>query len=817
LHAQEWVEDLPDTANFFQLRDAFNAYWGGRPLAEPGREDEENSEYMKFRRWENFMRTRVDENGHFPNGQLLREWERTKTQRTADASSASATASWTFTGPATMPGNGGGMGRLNTIEFEPGNSNVIYVGSASGGLWKSIDGGTTWSTSTDQLVNLGIADIAIDPTDVNTIYIATGDGCGYEVPYFWGGTYSAGVLKSTDGGSTWNTTGLSFQVTGANIIQRLQIIPSSPNILIAAARDGIHRSTDAGVTWTLVSGAHVTDMELNPADPTVLYAAGNAAIFRSADMGATWAQIPGIYGDFIRTSLGVTPADPNIVYAFSENGDLFKSTDAGFSYSLVPGSPTSVSLFYGYYDLAFAVSPGTSSILIAGGLEVMGSTDGGLTWAPMANWYGWPGTDYVHADNHDISFKPGNPTTFFACTDGGLFKTGNFGGSWSDLSSGIQVSQLYRIGISQSDSAFFYAGAQDNGVIRKNTAGWDVVIMADGMESVINPVNSSHALSSQQNGWLSITTDGGDNWNSVMPSNTGEWTIPLVMDQTNPNIVYAGYETIYKSTDGGFTFTPLPFFLTGTQSLTWITVAPSNPNIIYAGNDTEAHISSDGGLTWTDISAGLPVTNSYLTRLAISGTDPQTAWITLAGYSAGNKVFKTTDGGASWTNISGTLPNIPVNCIIYHNGSNDDVFIGTDFGVYYRNASMTDWASFTTGLPNVIVHDLEIHNSSNTLIAATYGRGVWQTPLPFTVGQVSQEQAPLLFAYPNPAEDKLTVETKSREAVIELCDLRGRVVLTENAAGRERVSMDVSALANGLYFVRIKGDSAAALKVAVRH
>ena len=318
-----------------------------------------------------------------------------------------------------------GVGRINNVTFDPNNDNILWVGSPSGGLWKSIDGGLSWTSNTDLLPNLGVSDIAIDPTNKNIMYIITGDRDSDD-------TYAYGLMKSTDGGSTWNTTGLSFNVNSAYRGNRILIHPNNTNILLVSTRKSGYgetfRSTDGGENWDMVlQGPNLISMEFNTSNPNIIYGVttGTSKFYRSNDNGISWenmtyeAGLPNSGNS--RAVVAVTPANSNVVYILYSSGNggfggLYKSTDGGYNFTLQSDSPNILSWEVngsgtdgqGTYDLALAVSPINENIVFTGGINIWKSVNGGVNWDISSHWYGNGGTEYVHADQHMLKYNPSN-------------------------------------------------------------------------------------------------------------------------------------------------------------------------------------------------------------------------------------------------------------------------------------------------------------------------------------------------------------------------------------------------------------------------
>ena len=267
-----------------------------------------------------------------------------------------------------MPINWNGIGRINCIVINPLDTNTLYIGSACGGVHISHDGGATWTSNTDNFPSLSIAAIAVNPIHPDTLYAATGDGYGYvDDGYntFWGGLYSAGVMKSTDGGNTWSTTGLSFIQTSREIVQRLVINPNNPDVLLAATTNGIWQTKDGGATWGHVYSAdHVYDILFYAGNPNVAYAVNNADLLISNDGGTTWTTLYASINSGDRASLAVSPAAPNDIWVLDANNDLLWSHNNGASFYTMT-SPRDTANFYGYYDRILAVSPTDSMYVLA--------------------------------------------------------------------------------------------------------------------------------------------------------------------------------------------------------------------------------------------------------------------------------------------------------------------------------------------------------------------------------------------------------------------------------------------------------------------
>ncbi len=730
-------------ASFHDIKQAFENFWEGKEV-------KKGKGYKQFRRWEYFMSRRVNAEGFLPLDIIAAELENVQAMK-KNQQKGMASGNWVPLGPTLVPNNGlsypaAGIGRVNCIRFDPQNPNIIWVGTPGGGLWKSGNGGTSWTSNTDQFTNLGISDIAIHPANSQIMYIATGDADA-------GDTYSYGVLKSTDAGQTFSATGLSFAVNNGVRIARILIDPVNPDILIAATNSGIYRTANAGTSWSNVQSGNFYDLEFKPGDNQTVYASTylnggtTGSVYRSVNNGSTWARITnGLpVSDVIRIALAVSEQNPNVVYALAGNATdygykgLYKSTNSGTSFTLVHSSPNILtheedgtgSGGQAWYDLAIAASPLDANTVYVGGVNVWKSTNGGSTFTITGHWYagGAGNIPFIHADQHALEFQPGT-STIFSGNDGGIRKSTNAGGLWNDLSNGLQIMQFYRLSNSHTNANIIAAGAQDNGTHRMNNGSWAVVYGGDGMECIIDYTNANIMYATYQYGNLARSTNGGASFSSIVPAGAGDgaWVTPYVIHPISNTTLYAGYNDIYKTTNSGSGWTMVYSNPNGSTKFESMAISKSNPDVVYAGTYNKLYKTTNAGTNWTDVTSGLPVSSTSITYIAISATDANKVWVTFSGYNAANKVFYSANGGSSWTNVSSGLPNLPVNCIVYEDGSADALYAGTDVGVYYKDNSQA-WTMFASGLPNVIVNELEIHYPTSKIRAATYGRGIWESDL----------------------------------------------------------------------------------------
>ena len=728
LHAQEWMEQLQDGhTNVRTVQESFHSAWGDR-------EYERGKGYKVFKRWEWFWEQRTWPTGERPDPSVHAH-ALTQLRGMLPLPQAKS-ASWLPLGPYSWQSisYNPGAGRVNCVAQDPNDPNTVFVGTPSGGLWKSTDDGGTWTALITDLPTLAIGGIVIDHTNSNVVYCGTGDGDGNDA-------YSIGVLKSIDGGATWNATGLDWSLSQTRTVRKLIMHPSDANTLFCAANNGLWKTTDAGASWTLVHVDGTRDVEFEPGDPTVMYACGKGFL-RSDDSGNTFTSIAAglpLVVDVNRMSIAVSPADPQVVFALCGREDdggykgLYRSTDGGLTFTLRSNSPN----IFGYdqagqdsggqsrYDMALAVDPANALIVYAAGINVWKSTNAGTTWSIVSHWTHPSAVGYTHADVHCLEMIG---TKIWCGSDGGVFQSTNAGADWNDRSTGLNIMQFYRMGGSELQTDLVMAGAQDNGSNMLEGGIWTHVNGADGMEAAVDPSDINIRYCTSQNGSIRRSDDGGQNFNGISwgISEDGAWVTPYIIDPNDPATLVAGYNNVWISNDRGDNWTSVSGFGLN-ETIRTLEVAPSNSDHIVIWRNGELRRSTTGGAPWSIISADLP--ELQVTSIAFDPTDSLTFYVALSGYMDGEKVYMTSDGGSSWTNITINLPNAPVNSIVYHAGSDDGLYVGTDMGVFYTDNTLGNWQPYGQGMPAVIVMELEINYATNKLRAATYGRGLWETPL----------------------------------------------------------------------------------------
>ncbi len=736
-----WIQMMQDPdANFFQTQRAFELYWKDRTITK-------GCGWKPFKRWESYMQTRVSPSGEKPAPDAVFNAYNTYMQQ--HDQSTSLNGNWISQGPVAIPMAKGyqGLGRINAIAFHPSDPNTIYIGAPSGGLWVTTQGGNNWTTNTDILPTLGVSAIVINPSDPQIMYIGTGDRDAGDAP-------GIGVMKSTDGGITWN---LSNSGMGNRTVGKMIIDTESPDIVYAATSGGIYKSVDGGANWTMKISGNFKDLVFKPGDQSTLYATADAKFYRSVNHGESWTQITSGIPGAARGVIGVSPANPNVVYFLLAKGDngyqgVYRSTDGGLNFTERSTSPNimdwscdgSGSGGQAWYDLCIAVDPLNADIIYAGGVDIWKSTNGGTNWQISGHWYGGCGVPAVHADQHVFEVNPLN-NRIYVGNDGGIYYTENNGTNWPEISSGLVISQTYKLGQSATVDDRVVNGYQDNGTSLFDNGVWYAIGGGDGMECAIDYTN--HMVSYTTVYYGSIDRHYGTNNQGAIAGNgvngideEGAWVTPFILDAKDPNTMFIGYKNVWRSRNiknqstSGVKWTKISTINTGNLSV--LEQSPVNTDLLYASAGSSLYLCINAQAeapAWANISSFLP-SASDITDLEAHPFEENTLYMTMSN----NKVYKSTDRAVSWTEITGSLPNIHISNIEYYKNSQEGLYLGTDAGVFYKDQSMTDWIPFNNGMPaNARVTEIEIFydsvNVANDRVkASTYGRGLWKSDMYFT-------------------------------------------------------------------------------------
>ena len=741
-HAQNWMRDMHDPrVNFFTVQQEFNDWWaihGHDIVSHPGGAEGEVSEKWKlYKRWEqNMLPLMVGTNGVRMGAPDAAERD-FYNQRRAQQNHRSG-ATWSYIGTSMSFNDGQSdsvTGRVNCVRFDPVNPSIVYCGTPTGGVWKSVDFGKNWQLlNTDNLPQIGVSDIAVNPQNTNTIYIATGDIANAECQ-------SIGVLKSTDGGQTWDTCGLNFTVSQGVLMARLIMSPLDTNTLFAATSAGAYKTVDGGITWVRITAAiNLTGMEFNPLNPNTVYAWGYQ-LYKSFDAGATWQKLMTGLPDSANSGgfgVGLTPADTSCIYVLASDTSIpsltdmpyegvYRSLNGGASFTRQSTNPDQTGT-QGTYDLAVGVSPTNRNIVFIGAVNMNYSTNGGVTWKVP--------TVPTHVDHHDIRFFHNSADTLFSANDGGLFISTDTGATWKSLNNGMHIGEIYNISSGSRTKYLYMTGRQDEGTLLQDTSSEQLVSGGDGLECIIDPLNENHLIGSLEEGIIGSTYGGAQgsvniivyNWSSGV-NGFGAWNTPFVLQNGSSDIMYVAKDYVYKSTDGGATWGTLhSLVLPPTDNLYQLmAIAPGNPDYIYVATYYHLYRSTDGGTTFTNITGSI---HGVFTSLAVSPANPSEIWVGVS--STTPFLLKSVDAGSHFasfaTGLPATHPFYPKS-IAPVRDSKDALYVSlaNAGGVYYIDSTLSSWQPFNSGLPNVTVDQIEIDYCANKIRAATYGRDVWES------------------------------------------------------------------------------------------
>ncbi len=670
-----------------------------------------------------------------------------------------SSATWIQRGPTNIGG------RITDIAVHPLDSDIVYAGAAEGGVLRSVDAGQTWTPLFDDQLAISIGAIAIDPVNPDVIYVGTGEvnPGGGSVAY--GG---AGLFRSSDQGDTWELIGLE----DSGSIGRIRIDPTDPDRIFVAVMGflwetnpdrGVYRTTNRGTTWERVlfvdSETGCVDLIMRPDDPDVLYAAmwerlrqpeyydyggPGCAVYRTTDGGDTWAQVagglrtPSVDGG--RIGLSLCALQPDVMHAVYADrigyfDGLYRSTDGGFTWSQTnDGTLSNAFASYGWWFGNVRTHPVNPDTIFVLGLGFYRSTNGGSSYS---------GADGgMHVDHHGLDFGPGPNPVIYEGNDGGVYRSTNGGTAWTKLGD-LPVTQVYRVALDASNVSARYLGAQDNGTCRTltgDTDNWVMIFGGDGFQPLVHPTNSSHIWAQYQYGNLRFSSNGGSSWSNatggINPSDRRNWNSPLIQDPTDADRRYLGTDKVYWSASNT-SWTAISPDLTGgphlgnsgqvSGTLTTLAVSSLDGDVIWAGSDDGyVQVSTNGGGTWTDVSAVLPV--RWVTSVRADPFSPETAYVTISGFRWAEPlphVFRTTDLGANWEAIAGNLPEAPANDFLADPNHAWRYFVATDVGVYESWNGGISWSAMGAGLPNVVVTSLALDPGNQELFAGTYGRSVF--------------------------------------------------------------------------------------------
>jgi len=768
---------------------------------------------------------------------LASQWKREKTENRSFGSP------WEFVGPV----NTGG--RITDIEIPIDQAETYYVGSASGGIFKTTNAGGSWVPIFDDQEMLSIGDIEISKNNTDVVWVGTGEvnAGGGSLAYDGDGVY-----RSSDAGLTWESKGL----LEVGSVGKVLIDPNDENTVFVGAmgplfRDdtnrGVYRTTDGGTTWTQVLFVSditgVIDMANHPSNSDIIYAAtwervrrpemnsyggATSGLYRSTDGGDNWTELtsglPSSPSQKGRISIDISQSNPNVLYsryadAVGNIQGVYRSADGGNTWTTMNSGGLNNIGFHWWFRGIY-IDPTDENTIYNVDFEVEKSTDGGATW--------FGAFQNAHVDQHALAFNASTPGQVLLGNDGGLYVSNNDGASFTkDLT--LPITQFYRIYVDPNNSNKIYGGAQDNNTIRTQSGSaddWQAIYGGDGFQPLVENGNTNVIYALSQRGNLGKSTNNGASFNGATNGISGgdrnNWDTPIAFDPNNAQTLYYGTQRLYKTTNAAGNWTAISNDLTNGSgggnltfgTITSIDVSPFDSDLIYVGtDDSNVWVTQDGGTNWTSISAALP--NRWVTRVNASIVDQGTVYATFSGYRYGEdlgNIFESNDFGATWTDITGDLPDGPVNDV--EESPWAGLFVATDFGVMHYQGGAT-WEVWGPNLPNVVVADIHYDEDGSYLYAGTYGRSIYKS----YVGELGVNDLldAEIVVYPNPATDIVNVQLKEGAGIrLELYDTNGRkvdAVISETT----NASLNVGSLPSGVYYIKvIQGDRTANKKLIVK-
>ncbi len=736
-----WIKNLEVPIDkkilFEDIVYAGNAYWETRDKNAKG------SGYKPFKRWEAYWQNFVDENGYLPSSQQLWDaWLKKKGSSQMRISTQFATdeSNWISVGPTDFLNRSTSylnLGRVNCITPHPTNPDIVYVGTPSGGIWKSTDAGLTYAALSDMLPQIGVSSIAIDHSNPQIIYIATGDDDA-------GDSYSVGIWKSFNGGYTWTQTAMNPNNSPSRIYE-LEMNQSNPNILWAATNDGLFKTNNGGITWSLSQSGAFQGVKQKPDDSSTIYAITDSSFFKSTDGGDSFTSSSfGLPRNSARMVMDVTKANNSLVYILASTNSyefegLYKSFDEGNTFVKMNNTTDIYESSQAWYDLAFAVSDTNENELYSGVLNIWKSNDGGDSFVKLNEWFSRNET-YTHADIHFLKFYNNE---LYVGSDGGFFKSSNQGTTFSDMTANMAIGQFYRVSVSKQNANKIAGGTQDNGGFAYFNQ-WNSYHGGDGMESVIDPNDDNLYYGFMQLGQTLFVNEnsGMSNTTGYSGPTDGNWITPLNINSESE--VFAGYDRLYQFENNNFT----PISSSFGTNIDVIELDPINSDIIYVATNEVLYKSSDHGVNFTNLGS-FP---NNLTSIEVNNNDNNVLYVTTRGSSG--KVYQSVNQGSSFSDISGNLPPVVKNVIKHQPDTPQNVlYLGTSLGVFRYDDNTNDWFIFENNLPNTSVTDLSINVPENQIIASTYGRGVWRS----TMGSTALAENDIkLLAIQSPSNDAIS-------------------------------------------------------------
>ncbi|MDQ3379559.1 MAG: hypothetical protein M3546_04455 [Actinomycetota bacterium] len=630
-------------------------------------------------------------------------------------------------GPGSRPSV---AGRLAAVAVDPGNAAHILIGAAGGGVWETMDTGATWEPRTDNQPSLAIGAIAFDPTNLSIVYAGTGEGNFYA-------RLGSGLLRSTDGGTTWAVHATSPFVSAG--FYALVVDSLNSNHLLAATTLGLYESTNGGTTWTQRRSVRTWDISMHPpvagdaSSTQEVLAACQDGLFRSTNGGTAWIAValPGTPASgYSRLAVRHAPSDGDVAIAFAAgvngSGHFWRRAAFGGAFTAA-ATPPGLETGQAWYDWFAAVAPNNPDVVYLGAIEVhrgVRSATNTWTWATISA----TTSDSIHPDQHAIAFSPVDPNVVYVGNDGGIYRSPNGGTNWRSLNKHLCITEFEYLAQHPLWEAYLLGGTQDNGTLRyEGEEVWYHVQDGDGGDCGVNAGTPATCFHTFYNMGLERSTSGGGwgSWSWIgpnVPSTYQSLFYPPV--EVNGNLVAQAGTSVFVSLNNGTAWAEVAL----PQPAAGIATALAVPTTtrIYAGT-TAGHIYR---IEFTSGAWGAPTQltrprTGYVSDIAVDPTNANRLWATYSNI-AGGHVFRSDDGGTTWTDFSAGLPTIPVNAIVIDPAAPSTVFVAADVGVYRSTNAGASWTAFNNLLPNALVADLVFFEPLRLLRAGTRNRGVWE-------------------------------------------------------------------------------------------
>ena len=636
---------------------------------------------------------------------------------------------WRSLGPYTIP-NGqtynpsvrvNVSGRVAAIAVDPAHPAHVLCGAANGGVWESFNRGASWAPRTDYQMTTAVGAIAFTPSNPSIVYCGTGEGN-------WWSWLGVGILRSTDGGTTWSTL-CTAPFVGQGFYD-LRVGPAHPNRLIAATTAGLYVSTNGGVSWTLRRAGRAWSVAFGSGE---ILASVSSGVVRSTDGGTTWAAValPGSPGTFDRIAIAIAPSNHAVAYAWgASGGSAFLWRRAANTWTAASSLPPGISTGQAWYDWFAAASPDRDNEVYLSAIEAYRGNLSGSTWSwtVISNHAG----SAIHPDQHCIAFEPGNPAMVYAGCDGGLYRSPDRGNTWVHCNNGLVISEFEYIAHNVGSSRWLIGGTQDNGTERwTGSSAWEHVADGDGGYVAVNhdnPLTVFHTYFNMSPD-RSMTGGGFGSWTYIPPPvPAGEGSLfypPMRCTDSNGTTVAIGGGALYVSRSNGSPWTRIAFPSAATASA----ICVPNADRVYVGvTDGRVFRTIWNGVAWSALTALTTPRAASVSDILVSTSNLNRIWVTYSTIGGG-RVYRSDDAGAHWTDCSAGLPNLPVNAIETDSRNANRVWVAMDRGVSQSFDAGAHWADFSNGLPNCYVGDLYFHPHAWVLRAGTRNRGVWEIPV----------------------------------------------------------------------------------------